>query len=198
MKREKYLKPILIVISAPSGTGKTTVCRELLKRNPDFRLSISATTRPPRITEANGVDYFFLSNEEFMDKVRKGEFLEYEKVFGHYYGTLKSTVENYLKEGYSVLFDIDVNGALKIKEHYPDALLIFIKPPSLEELKERLKNRKTDTPEQIQERLSRLPIEYEKSKLFNVQVVNKELQETVLNLEKIIREYQRKLDYVSQ
>lgn len=133
-----------------------------------------------------------------MDKVRKGEFLEYEKVFGHYYGTLKSTVENYLKEGYSVLFDIDVNGALKIKEHYPEALLIFIKPPSLEELKERLKNRKTDTPEQIQERLSRLPIEYEKSKLFNVQVVNKELQETVLNLEKIIREYQRKLDYVSQ
>ncbi len=180
----------LVVLSAPSGGGKSTICRKLLERNPDFRLSVSATTRPPRHTEREGVDYYFLPEEVFWQKVRAGEFLEYEQVHGNYYGTLKSTVARFLEEGKTVLFDIDVNGALKIKQTYPDALLIFIKPPSLEELVQRLKQRKTEDPASIERRLQRLPEEYGKAKYFDVQVVNDQLDETVREIERLIYAHQ--------
>ncbi len=197
MSKQSY-PPVLIVISAPSGAGKTTICHKLLERNPDFRLSISATTRPPRHSEQNGVDYFFLTEQEFREKVSHGEFLEYEKVFDHYYGTLGKTVEDYLHQGHSILFDIDVNGALRIKQNYPTALLIFIRPPSLAELKTRLRNRKTDDPEEIEKRLKRLPEEYAKADFFDYVVVNDDLDRTVEKIEKIIRNYQRQLSHVSQ
>ena len=121
--------PQLVVLSAPSGAGKTTICKKLVERNPDFRISVSATTRPPRPGEVDGVDYYFISPEQFQQKIARGEFLEYENVHGNYYGTLRETVEELLDNGFTVLFDIDVNGALKIKQQYPDAILIFIRPP---------------------------------------------------------------------
>lgn len=181
------MTPKLLVLSAPSGAGKSTICNMLLERNPDFRLSISATTRPPRGSERNGVEYFFLSEGEFFEKVRNQEFIEYAEVHGHYYGTLKSTVEALLREGFTVLFDIDVIGALNIKKQRPEALLIFIRPPSEEELVRRLKNRKTESEAQIQKRLERLPMEYEKARYFDYQVVNDELLSTVERIERLIR-----------
>lgn len=185
-----HSKGKLVVLSAPSGGGKSTICRKLLERNPDFRLSVSATTRPPRHTEREGVDYYFLPEDVFWQKVKAEEFLEYEEVHGNYYGTLKSTVTRFLEEGKTVLFDIDVNGALKIKKTYPDALLIFITPPSLEELIQRLKHRKTENPAAIERRLKRLPEEYAKANYFDVQVVNDQLDETVREIERLIHAHQ--------
>ena len=179
--------PQLVVLSAPSGAGKTTICKKLVERNPDFRISVSATTRPPRPGEVDGVDYYFISPEQFQQKIARGEFLEYENVHGNYYGTLRETVEELLDNGFTVLFDIDVNGALKIKQQYPDAILIFIRPPSLEELKRRLRKRKTERPEEIEKRLQRLPEEYQKAVFFDYEVVNDDLLRTLLTIEKIIR-----------
>lgn len=181
------MMPKLIVLSAPSGAGKSTICKMLLERNADFRLSISATTRPPRGNERNGVEYFFLSEGEFFKKVRNQEFIEYAEVHGHYYGTLKSTVEALLEQGFTVLFDIDVIGALNIKKQYPKAILIFIRPPSEEELIRRLKNRQTESDAQIQKRLERLPMEYEKARYFDYQIVNEDLPSTVERIEQLIR-----------
>ena len=190
--------PQLVVLSAPSGAGKTTICKKLVERNPDFRISVSATTRPPRPGEVNGVDYYFISPEEFQQKIARGEFLEYENVHGNYYGTLRETVEELLDNGFTVLFDIDVNGALKIKQQYPDAILIFIRPPSLEELKRRLRKRKTERPEEIEKRLQRLPEEYQKAVFFDYEVVNDDLLRTLLTIEKIIRTKQLTGTHVHQ
>ncbi len=180
----------LVALSAPSGAGKSTICHYLLARNPEFRLSISATTRPRRKNEADGVHYFFLSPEAFEAKIKAGEFLEFEKVHGNFYGTLKSTVDTFLREGRTVLFDIDVNGALNIKSHFPDALLIFIKPPSMDELARRLKNRKTEDRATIARRLKRLPKEYAKAELFDAQVVNDDLFRAIKEIEQIILAHQ--------
>ncbi len=190
--------PQLVVLSAPSGAGKTTICKRLVERNPDFRISISATTRPPRPGEQDGVDYYFISMEEFQERIQKGEFLEYEQVHGNYYGTLREKVEALLDAGYTVLFDIDVNGALKIKQQFPEAILIFIRPPSLEELKRRLRNRKTEKPEEIEKRLQRLPEEYQKAVFFDYEVVNDNLLKTLLTIEKIIRTKQLTGSHVYQ
>ncbi len=190
--------PQLVVLSAPSGAGKTTIARMLAERNPDFRISISATTRKPRFNEKDGVDYHFISEKEFQERVRKGDFLEYEQVHGYYYGTLKSAVEELLRQGYTVIFDIDVNGALNIKKHFPNAILIFIRPPSLEELKRRLRKRQTDDPKEIEKRLKRLPEEYAKAVFFDYDVVNNDLEETVEKITHIIRHHQEKETHVSQ
>ncbi|RMH79010.1 MAG: guanylate kinase [Calditrichaeota bacterium] len=187
----------LVAISAPSGAGKTTICKLLAERNPDFRISVSATTRPPRPNEVDGRDYFFISEKAFLEKAKRGEFLEYEKVHGHYYGTLKTTVEELLHKGYTVLFDIDVNGALKLKQQFPEALLIFIQPPSLEELKRRLIHRKTDDPAEIELRLKRLPEEYAKSHQFDHIVINDDLESTLEKIESLIRLHQRQESHVS-
>lgn len=187
----------LVVLSAPSGGGKSTICRLLLERNPDFRVSISATTRAPRKTEKEGVHYYFLSDKDFFDKVEKGEFVEYAEVHGWYYGTLKSAVNELLEKGYTVLFDIDVIGALNIKKQYPDAMLVFIRPPSLEELKRRLRNRQTDDEAEIQHRLKRLPLEYARAELFDYDIVNDDLAATVDQIERLIRKHQRQRANVS-
>src|ERR1043166_6684039 len=151
-------KPKLFVISAPSGCGKTTIAREILKRHPEVVFSVSATTRKKREKEIHGKDYFFLAKEEFENKIRNGELIEWEEIYGDYYGTLKSEIDAGLNAGRSILFDVDVKGALSIKKKYPnDTVLIFIDPPSVEILTERLTNRKTEDPETIRKRLERVP-----------------------------------------
>lgn len=187
----------MVVISAPSGAGKTTICNLLIKQNNNFVLSISATTRPPRPSEKNGVDYFFITEDEFWKKVNNQEFLEYESVHGYYYGTLKSQVNNLLEKGFYVIFDIDVNGALTIKKKYLKSILIFLKPPSMEELRKRLIKRKSDNKDEIEKRLQRLPQEYEKAEYFDYIVINDELNKTVEKIEKIIKNNRHEVHNVS-
>lgn len=177
----------LIVVSAPSGSGKTTIAKKILERFPFMKFSVSATTRPKRNGEIDGKDYFFLSREEFEKKIQNGELLEWEEIYGNYYGTLKSVVENALKNGDVLVFDVDVNGALSIKKKFPDdSILIFIKPPNIETLKERLKRRKTESEEQIKKRLERVPMELEKAKYFDYIFVNDNLEDTIKSVTRAI------------
>ena len=170
----------LIIFSAPSGSGKSTIVQWLMKEHPELRLafSISATTRAPRGTEKNGVEYLFLTPEEFKAKIDKNEFLEYEEVYkDRFYGTLKSQVESQTEQGENVVFDVDVKGGCNIKKHYGRrALSIFIQPPSVEELRRRLVNRATDTPEVIEQRLDKASYELTFAKEFDYIVVNDNLQ----------------------
>ncbi|OGB69692.1 MAG: guanylate kinase [Caldithrix sp. RBG_13_44_9] len=182
---------LLVVLSSPSGGGKTTICKALVSRHPDFKKSLTASTRKPRTGEVNGVDYLFFSEPEFFKRVRNQEFLEYENIHGYYYGTPKAEVEKLLNEGFSVLFDIDVNGALSIKKIFPRAILIFIRPPSLEELKKRLLNRKTDDTEEISKRLKRLPEEFAKADQFDYDIINDSLEETIEKIYQIISKHQQ-------
>lgn len=177
----------LIVVSAPSGSGKTTIARKIIEKFPFVKFSISATTRPKRDGEVDGKDYFFLSREEFEKKIQNGELLEWEEIYGNYYGTLKSIVEEALKRGDILLFDIDVNGAISIREKFPDdTVLIFIKPPSMEALKERLKRRKTESEEQLKKRIERVPLELEKAKYFDYIFINDKLEDTIKSVERAI------------
>ncbi len=170
----------LIIFSAPSGSGKSTIVQWLMKEHPELRLafSISATTRAPRGTEKNGVEYLFLTPEEFKAKIDKNEFLEYEEVYkDRFYGTLKSQVESQTEQGENVVFDVDVKGGCNIKKHYGRrALSIFIQPPSVEELRRRLVNRATDAPEVIEQRLDKASYELTFAKEFDYIVVNDNLQ----------------------
>ncbi len=175
-----------IVFSAPSGGGKTTIVKILNEKYPQTVISVSATTRPKRPNEVDSVDYYFLTVEKFEQKIKEGKFLEYEQVHGHYYGTLKQVVDEHVKHNKVVLFDIDVNGALSIKKHYSNAILIFIKPPNEQVLIERLKKRHTETEERIRKRLQRLPYEYEQAKKFDYIIVNDDLQTTLKEVEKHI------------
>jgi guanylate kinase len=180
----------LIVISAPSGSGKTTIARAIMQKYPGILFSVSATTRPPRAGEVDGKDYFFLSKVEFQSRVKVGDLVEWEEIYGNYYGTLKSEVDRALKRGTIMLFDVDVKGALSIKRTYPDdSLLIFIRPPSFEVLKERLLNRKTEDEATIRRRLDRVPMELDKGNDFDWQVVNDDLQTAINKVDKIIREH---------
>jgi guanylate kinase len=184
-------KSLLIVLSAPSGGGKTTICRELLKIHDNMKMSISATTRAPRPHENNGIDYFFLTEDEFERKIRNQEFLEYEEVHGKLYGTIKSNIQQLVSEGYSVIFDVDVKGALKIKIEFPEAILFFIRPPSLEELKRRLKNRKAENSMEIENRLKRLPEEYNHAAKFDYDITNTILEETIRKITTIIEKHRK-------
>jgi guanylate kinase len=175
-----------VVLSAPSGGGKTTIAKMLVKRHANIAISISATTRPKRPREEEGKDYYFLSKPEFNENIQKDNFLEYEEVHGDCYGTLKSPVEDLVKQGLNVIFDIDVNGALLIKKKYSEAILLFIKPPSLDELKVRLKKRKSESDEAINKRLSRIEFEYKKSEAFDHIIINDNLNSTVEEIEKLI------------
>lgn len=180
-------KPKLIVISAPSGSGKTTIAHEILRRHPGMRFSVSATTRPKREHESDGKDYFFLSAEEFEEKIRRHELVEWERIYGWYYGSLKKEVDAALKAGVSLLFDVDVNGALSIKRQYPnDAVLLFIKPPSIEILMERLTKRKTENEETIRRRMERVAMEMEKAGAFDFCIINDDLQSAVRQVDEII------------
>ncbi len=169
----------LLIFSAPSGSGKSTIVQWLMKEHPELRLyfSVSATSRAPRGTEQNGVDYFFLTPEEFRKRIDNDEFLEYEEVYeDRFYGTLKAQVERQLEAGQNVVFDVDVKGGINIKRFYGQhAMSIFIQPPSVEELRRRLEGRGTDTPEAIENRLAKAEYEMTFAPQFDHIVVNADL-----------------------
>lgn len=177
-----------IVISAPSGTGKSTLCRKLQERIPDLDFSISCTTRPKRSNETDGHDYYFISRDVFEEKLADGAFAEYEEVHGNfYYGTLKETLENSRRENIKVLLEVDVKGAMSIKSLYPEeTVTIFISPPSEDHLRKRLEKRGTDSAERIEKRLERIREEYPYRERFDHQVVNDNLDEAVEDLIEII------------
>jgi len=168
----------LIIFSAPSGAGKSTLVHYLLSFHNDIEFSVSATSRKPRGTEQNGVDYYFLTPDEFRNKIANNEFLEYEEVYPDYfYGTLRSEVERITSSGKNVIFDVDVVGGSNIKKQYKeDALAIFIAPPGIDELKKRLEARCTDSPEMIAERISKAEYEMGFSSRFDVVIVNDDLE----------------------
>ena len=177
---------MLLVISAPSGAGKTTIVKEVMKRFPSFRFSVSATTRERRPGEVNGRDYFFLSKSDFEKKIADGGLVEYEEIFSNYYGTLKSEVDKALSVGGDIVFDVDVNGGLSIKRKYPKAVTIFLKAPSFGVLKKRLENRGSETGEQIDRRLKRVDMELEKGELFDYIIINDKLERAVSEVVDVI------------
>lgn len=168
----------VVIFSAPSGSGKSTIINYLLKQDLNLAFSVSATSRPPRGTEQNGREYFFLTPEEFKRKIAGGEFLEYEEVYtDRFYGTLKSQVEKQLSEGKNVILDVDVAGGCNIKNYYDGrALSVFIQPPSMEELRRRLYGRGTDTPEAIERRMAKAEAELCQSVNFDVVILNDKLE----------------------
>jgi guanylate kinase len=170
----------LIIVSAPSGSGKSTIVNWLMREHPELRLyfSVSCTSRPPRGNEQHGVEYFFLTPDEFRTRIEADEFLEYEEVYeGRFYGTLKSQVERQREQGQNVVFDVDVKGGVNIKHYYGDqALSLFIQPPSIEELRRRLEGRATDTPEAIAQRLAKAEYELTFAPQFDHVIINDDLQ----------------------
>ena len=183
----------LLIFSAPSGSGKSTIVNWLMKEHPELNLyfSISCTSRPPRGTEQDGVEYFFLTPEEFRQRIDNGEFLEYEEVYeGRFYGTLKAQIERQLKAGQNVVFDVDVKGGVNIKKYYGDeALSVFIKPPSIAELRRRLEGRGTDAPEVIDQRIARAEFELTFVDKFDTIVVNDDLTQAEEDALSIIEEF---------
>jgi guanylate kinase len=189
-------RPLLIVVSAPSGAGKSTLCDRLLAERPDMTYSVSCTTRAPRGEEVDGQDYHFLSEEEFARRVREGRFLEYAVVHGHRYGTLRETVEAAFAAGRSVLMDIDVQGAANIRRRVGAArpgdplregfVDVFIAPPSMEALRQRLVGRAEDSPESIERRLENAEAEMARAGEFRYRIVNDELDKAYRELEKIL------------
>ena len=181
----------LVIFSAPSGSGKTTIVRELLKRFPQFEFSISATSRQPRGVEQNGVDYYFLSGDEFRERVELGEFVEWEEVYaGTCYGTLRSEMERIWQKGNVIVFDVDVMGGINLKRLFAaDACSIFIMPPSIEELERRLRGRGTDSEEVIRKRISKADFELSKAPEFDHVVVNDTLAEAVEEATQIIETF---------
>ncbi len=185
------MKGKLIIFSAPSGAGKTTIVKHLLRKGFNLEFSISATSRDPRSNEVDGKDYYFLSADDFMAKVQNNEFLEWEEVYkGTCYGTLRSEVERIRNMGNNVIFDVDVVGGLNIKKYYgDDALAVFVQPPSVEELRGRLTNRSTETKEKIAMRVAKAEHELSFADQFDVIIVNDKLEEAFAEAEKIIGEF---------
>ena len=183
----------LLIFSAPSGSGKSTIVQWLMKEHPELQLafSISCTSRQPRGTERDGVEYFFLTPAEFKHKIEAGEFLEYEEVYeDRFYGTLKSQVETQAAKGENVVFDVDVKGGCNIKQHYGDrALSIFIQAPSIEELRRRLVARATDTPQAIEDRLAKASYEMTFAPRFDHVVVNDNLEQAEQQTLQLIRDF---------
>lgn len=181
----------LIIFSAPSGSGKSTIINYLLQRSLRLRFSISATSRAPRGTEKNGVEYYFLTPAEFKARIAKGDFLEYEEVYtDKFYGTLKSEVERILNEGDNVIFDVDVVGGCNIKRFYGDrALSVFIQPPSIEELRTRLIGRGTDTPEVIESRLAKAAYELGFADKFDTVVINDDLETAKAKVLQVVQDF---------
>jgi guanylate kinase len=187
-------KGVLIVISGPSGAGKGTICKALLENDKDLFLSISATTRDPRQGEAEGINYYYLTRDEFKEKIQKGDFLEWAEVYGNFYGTPKSKVEDMLNSGKNVILEIDIQGALRVKENSKDGVFIFILPPSMEELKNRITNRGTETPEALVERFNSAYKEINYISKYNYGVVNDTVDEAVKKVQNIILAEQCRVD----
>jgi len=182
----KNSKSRLFVFSAPSGSGKTTIVKDVLKNYPDFVFSISVTTRAIRPAETDSIDYFFVNEKEFQNKIDAGVFIEWEKVYEYYYGTLKSQIDNNIEMGLNTVFEVDVNGAFKIKEYYDKSILIFIAPPGIEELKKRLINRNTETDEDLKMRIERAEMELSVKNKFDYIVSNIDLEEAKKRVKQII------------
>ena len=181
----------LVIFSAPSGSGKTTIVKELLKRFDCFEFSISATSRQPRGQEQNGIDYHFMTNDEFKSRVERGEFVEWEEVYaGTCYGTLKSEMERIWAKGNVIIFDVDVMGGINLKRLFgEDACSVFIMPPSVEELERRLRGRGTDTEEVIMKRIAKAEFELSKASEFDYTVVNDVLEDAVEQTVAIISQF---------
>ena len=181
----------VLIICAPSGTGKSTIINYLREQGIEFHFSISATSRAPRGKERNGVEYFFKTEEEFRQLIAKDAFIEWEEVFaGQLYGTLKSEVEKTLTEGNNLVFDVDIHGGLRIKEYFGDrALSIFILPPSIDALRERLVNRGTETMEKIEKRVARAEYEISRAKEFDRQIVNDDLEKAEAEALQIVNDF---------
>ncbi|MDL2302890.1 guanylate kinase [Dysgonomonas sp. OttesenSCG-928-D17] len=181
----------LIIFSAPSGAGKSTIVNYLLSQKLNLQFSISATSRPPRGTEQHGVEYYFHSPDEFRQKIENDEFLEYEEVYkDKFYGTLKSEVERIFSNGGNVVFDVDVVGGCNIKDYYGDrALSIFVEPPSIEALRDRLEKRATDLPEVIDARVAKAELEMTFAPRFDVVIVNNDLEEAKAEALKVVTEF---------
>lgn len=177
----------LIVLSGPSGTGKTTLCHELIKRSPHLVFSVSATTRAKRPGEQEGKDYFFLNPAEFKRKIKSREFLEWARVYNQFYGTPKKPVLDNLAKGISVLLDIDMQGALQVKKEFPQSLLVFILPPSLAELRQRLIRRNKDSMAAITRRMKQIEQEMRYIPRYDQVIINKDLALTIKSLQKTIR-----------
>lgn len=176
----------IIAISSPSGGGKTSIVKKILTDFPQIIFSVSATTRPKRANEKNGVEYFFISESEFEQKIKNDEFIEWERFYDYYYGTLKSFVLENIDSGRSVLFEVDVKGALSLKRIYPESVLIFIDPPSFEELVKRLKQRKTESESDLQKRIERAKMELQFKDKFDYVFVNDDLNKVYKSVKSLI------------
>src|SRR5690606_9161172 len=187
------MKGKLIIVSAPSGAGKTTLVKHLLEKMPELEFSVSCATRNPRENETNGKDYYFISTEEFKQKIENQEFAEFEEVYaGNFYGTLKSEIERIWANGKHVIFDIDVIGGLDLKKIYPEnSLSIFIMPPSIEELENRLRNRNTESDEKLQMRIDKAEQELLLAPKFDVILVNNDLEKSKVEIVGLVSHFLR-------
>ncbi|HMU42955.1 MAG TPA: guanylate kinase [Ignavibacteriaceae bacterium] len=176
----------IIVIAAPSGAGKTTLVRSALAEFPQIVFSISATTRKKRANEKDGIDYFFITEEEFLNKIEKKQFVEWEKFYDYYYGTYKYFIDDNINSGKNILLEIDVKGALSIKKIYPEAYLIYIAPPSKEELINRLKKRQTETDQDLKKRIERIELELSMKDKFDYILINNELNKATSEMKILI------------
>ncbi len=176
----------IVIITAPSGSGKTSIYKRVLDKNRNLKFSVSYTTRKKRTVEMPGKDYFFISREQFEAKRERGEFIEWASVHGDLYGTDRKQVENILNHGNICILDVDVQGALNVMKIFPDAVTIFIQPPSLEELEKRLRKRGTESAEEVRTRLQDAKIELEYKKYFNYIIVNEKLESAIMRLNEII------------
>ena len=185
------MRNLLIVLSGPSGVGKGTIAKKLIERNDSMSLSISCTTRLPREGEVDGREYFFIEKADFKNKIANNGFLEYSEHFENFYGTPKDFVLKSL-ENKDVILEIDVNGGLEVKKSFPEAVLIMISPPSLDAIRERLINRHTESIEKINLRMQRIDYELSKSVLYDYSVVNDDLEDAIVEIEKIIKDEKNK------
>ena len=191
-------KGLLVVVSGPSGAGKGTICKNFMELNKEMLLSISSTTRNPRENEIDGVNYNFITKQDFEDLIGTDSLLEYVHVFGNYYGTPKKWVLECIEKGKDVLLEIEIVGAMKVKEKYPDAILVFVLPPSLKELKNRIITRGTETIEQIENRMARAMQEIKTIEKYDYFIFNDNLTRAVNDLEAIISAEKNKVNRYSQ
>ncbi len=183
----KKVKGKIIAVSAPSGAGKTTIVKQMLKLFPEIIFSVSATTRSKRPGEINGKDYFFISEDEFKEKIKNNEFIEWERFYDYYYGTYKYFIDEITEQNKAIILEVDVKGALQLKKIYPEAKLIFIYPPSSKELINRLKNRKTETAADFDKRIKRAKMELSLKDKFDYFVENNDLDKAILETRRIIK-----------
>lgn len=186
-------KGLLLVVSGPSGAGKGTICKSILEQNDHIKLSVSATTRKPRTGEVHGVNYFFIEKEEFKTMIEQGEFLEYAQIYDNFYGTPKSAIMETLEKGQDVILEIEMQGARQVKEVYPEGIFVFVLPPSLKELKNRIVGRGTETAEEIEKRFSCAFEEIKQIDDYDYFIVNQDVEKSVKELESIISSEKNKV-----